>query len=1439
MIDESAVSAGTSSSPSSGLALLRLRLLAFWQHLGRGSRTVIRVLLRVLLVVYFVFCALFLTLRYGVLPNIDQYKSNVEQLATHALKLPVSIGQITASWHGLRPYLSAVDVVVHGADGRAALTLPKVAATLEWWSIAVADLRLSDLEITHPQLDIQRDANGKLYVGGMLIDLTQNKRGGAADWLLAQRQIVIRSGQIRWNDAFGVAVARPELSLQQVDFVLRNSWHQHRAALRATPVVTGATAIVAAPLDLRINFTHPRFAQTAADPLVWKGELYANLQQLDLALWKRWIDYPFQLERGHGSVRAWLQFDRAHIASLTADLNLTNVSTRLQPKLPLLNLKRVDGRLMASEVVSVLPKLGNFSFGRQGHTLALSSFSLETQDGIQLMPTTMRETFIAATREQASNTRITAQALDLAPLTALAPSLPLTDLQQKILRETAPRGRLSDVSVQWRGARNDISRYTIAARFSGFGLNSQRADSGMAAGQASSTHAIPGFDNLTGSISATERGGRLSLDSRQLRFDALGILAEPLLPLEQLKLQSSWDFPRADQLRVQLQQFQVQRDGLSASFVGNYLTSRRQPWLPGTIDLSGKIGSFDIGQIKRYLPAITHEHLHHWLSAALMAGRATETTLVLKGDLKQFPFHTTTGKAAGRFLVAGKIADGRLNYTPGELSADSKAPEWPLLEHINGSFRFDRSRMEIRASSGRTSNVGVSDVQAVIPDLLAPDAELTIDGKAAGALQNFVDFTNHSPVSGWIGGFTENSKGSGNASLNLNLVLPLADMHHPRVRGALQYANNDVVLFPEMPPVRKVNGSLIFTERGLSLDGVKGEFLGGAVTITGGTQADDTIRITANGALTAAGVRGAYPLRVLNRVSGGARYRLMVRVHDKRPDILVESDLTGLGLDFPAPLNKLAAHSLPLKFELLRTPSDDVLIARDEVRMNLGSNIAARYLRQRKLVDKPQSSNTRWQVESGAIAVNVPLSEPQPGLLANLSMDTLDLDAWHKIGAALDEPEAEPATPTALAASGISAEVDASTTVAPSQGEHDGGIQAYIRPAVLAVRATQLTLMGRVLDHVVVGASHQGSAWQANIDSTQASGYLTWHESASGLGRVSARLASLSIPKSAGNDGDSLLDDVDTEIPGLDIVVQNFHLFGKALGRLELAANNARSANGPEWQISRLAITNPDGEFNAHGKWTRVNHENRSNLTYALDIHDAGQLLDRLGFGQALRNGHGRLDGEISWNGLPYALDLPSLTGQIHLDLLKGQFLKLEPGVGKLLGVLSLQSLPRRLTLDFRDIFSQGFAFDGVVGTANIAHGKVTTDSLKMRSVSATVLMDGSADLEKETQNLHVVVIPEINLGAASVLYGLAINPVIGLGSFLAQLFLRDPLMRAFTFEYDVTGPWTDPQVVKLDRRSEAGSPATVPVAPAVPAPPAPPAAAATPATDLSKGDKK
>ena len=130
------------------------------------------------------------------------------------------------------------------------------------------------------------------------------------------------------------------------------------------------------------------------------------------------------------------------------------------------------------------------------------------------------------------------------------------------------------------------------------------------------------------------------------------------------------------------------------------------------------------------------------------------------------------------------------------------------------------------------------------------------------------------------------------------------------------------------------------------------------------------------------------------------------------------------------------------------------------------------------------------------------------------------------------------------------------------------------------------------------------------------------------------------------------------------------------------------------------------------------------------------------------------------------------MTGQVKVAIESGQFLKAGPGAARLLSVLSLQSLPRRLSLDFRDLFAEGFAFDSVDGDVKIGQGMAATNNLRMRGAAAVVLMEGSADLERETEDLRVVVVPEINAGTASLAVAV-INPAIGLGTFLAQYFLQ------------------------------------------------------------------
>jgi uncharacterized protein YhdP len=393
--------------------------------------------------------------------------------------------------------------------------------------------------------------------------------------------------------------------------------------------------------------------------------------------------------------------------------------------------------------------------------------------------------------------------------------------------------------------------------------------------------------------------------------------------------------------------------------------------------------------------------------------------------------------------------------------------------------------------------------------------------------------------------------------------------------------------------------------------------------------------------------------------------------------------------------------------------------------------------------------------------------------------------------------------------SDVLAQLGSANALVPSVGT------SYL-PNSLAVRAQALSLGGRKLNNVVVGGGRDGLLWRANLDATELNGYVEYRQpSGPSAGRLHARLARLAIGQSTAQDVESILDEQPASIPALDIVVEDFELRGKRLGRVEvdavnLAAGSVRDA-AREWRLNRFNIITPEAVLTAEGNWTNIagqapvakgniKERRRTAMNFKLEISDSGELLKRFGMNDVVRKGRGRIEGKVAWLGSPITLDYPSLAGNFNVNVETGQFLKADPGIAKLLGVLSLQSLPRRLAFDFRDVFSEGFAFDYLRGDVTIIQGIARTGNLQMKGVNATVMMEGQADIARETQSIKVVVVPEINAGSASVIASI-VNPIMGLSTFLAQLVLRLPLIEAATQEFFIDGTWADPRVTKVDRK--------------------------------------
>jgi len=1367
----------------------RWRLLRrIYHRVNRLSHHVLGFCLKAVVLFYLLFCILCLVLRYVLLPNIGNYKSEIEQVIGSSLGRGVSIAQISASWQGLRPSMQLQQVTIRDQQGATALVLPSVNVTLSWLSVFFDQVRFYNLEVNQPELELKRSVDGKIYIAGWWLDPNQKGDARGLNWLLTQRRINVKNGLVHWTDEQRHA---PVLTLSNVNFVMQNQWHNHQFSFTANP-----SGNLAGPLDVRANFTHHAFSENISDYKKWHGQIYGDFSGADLAAWKSYVDYPLDIQQGLGSVRAWLTFDQARILDFTADLKLADVKTWVKKDLPVLDLVSVSGRISAQEITPPHPlqitPLAPEQLGENGHQVSLTNFTFETRAGMRLPLTTLTEKYIPATRSGAQQLQFTSKFLDLDVLANLIEHFPLPKEYAAILKNVEPTGQLSNLSINLQGALPKLEHYRIKCDFSNLSIKPQPES--PATKDDIAVPAIPGFTNLTGSIDASEKIGSMQIGAQNLRLQLPDYFSEPEMQFDQFDMRAGWEFKEKNQMLFNLSRLELTQGSMQAHFQGTHLIpidpNKSQPL--GVLDLSGTVNHFDVQKISRYLPTGMQADLHKWLTSGLEQGLVDDVSIRIKGNLADFPFVKKGLLDQNIFYVAGKIVDGRINYLPGVLGADRFNPFWPVLSKIQGKIIFDRESLEIDADSGETAGVPVANVKARIPDLLSTNAMLEIDGTASGTAQDLLHYMALSPVLEWTGNFTKDTKITGNAKLKLRLDLPLFHILDAKVAGSVLLAGNDVALIRDLPLFSQVSGHVDFNERGLSLNGLKGGFLGGPISVIGGTQKDGVIRIKADGQISADGVRKVYPepelRRVLTRIDGTAPYSAIIQVRGRQTEAWVDSSLQGMALRLPVPLNKAGSETLPLHFEITNLPDvvGDAAVEQDAMKLSLGKILNARYLRQKK------TENSQWKVITGGIGINAPAPVPDSGLSGYFELASLNVDELQAL--LPDKSSVQPVTEGGKSAESMHSEID---------------LSQYLELDEIAARAAELTLMGKKLDQVVFGASRNNGVWQANIDSRQITGYLTWNNADHGLGNVTARLSSLIIPESAANDVVDLLQSkvVHTSIPGLDVIAENMELFGKKLGRLELVAKNSGSANDAsanEWQIDRLNLSNPDAELSAQGKWTNGNatrpnaQKSQTSMKYALELNNAGRLLERFGYMHVISGGKGKLTGEISWAGSPYSLDMPTLSGKIQLDLQAGQFLKVEPGAAKLLAVLNLQALPRRLMLDFRDVFSDGFAFDGITGDALIDKGVLNTDNLKMRSISATVLLSGTADIARETQNLHVVVVPEVNAGAASVVYGLAVNPVIGLGTFLAQLFLREPLMKAFTFEYQITGPWNEPNVVKL-----------------------------------------
>lgn len=1356
------------------------------------------------------FAVLVLSLKYAVLPNIERYQGDIISRVAAASGMDVSATAIRGGWSGASPHVELENVqfierVANPTAGRApgtpALKLPKLRASISWWSLLAGQIRFSELSIDGPELALSRRLDGLIYFAGRAINqpTPQEDDGQLLSFLLEQPGLEIRNATLEWQDDLTPGAI---LRLTDVGLTIKKSGRAHEIGLIASPPPTLARKVQLAG-DLELDNVNGRWIAI--------GRLYAMATDANLRELRQHASVPDALQAGLGNVRTWVDIDNSKlpptnaktaaakadnntwaafqpIRAITTDLHITNASVQLESGLQPLNLAKLAGRI-------------DYKAEPGGFAVQSKALELRTRDGVVLPSAD----FSLLLRDQGDVAKAKGEAtgngIDLKVMATLIEYFPVGKDVRALVARYSPRGMARGTTFSWEGDIEKPRAYKVKASLTDFGINAHDK--------------TPGVTGFSGDLDGSDTGGVFKIASTNLTLDAPEQFAGPI-KLQQLAGDGKWKVT-GDAIEVTLDKVAAENPDMAFELAGRYSRFRadgakaKQEKGPGNIDLRGKITRAKAASVAAYLPnGLTNTR--DYVKAAIQSGDITSADFVVKGDLFDFPFHEGKG---GQFKLDANLKDVDFKYFEG----------WPAANAVSGVLSFENTKISAKLDSARIFNANLKKTNLLIADTSRRPSVLGITGEVDARAEDVTRYLRESPLANTVGAFTKFVTLDGPGKLNLDLSIPLGTAEVNAAAKLAVAVKGDYTLTrgnaklgiggPAGTVVSNVTGNVAFSESGVRSTGLQGVAFGNPMTVSLGMQEGNVVtefsaRANVNDLRDFTGA----PLP--QQVSGVTEFRGRVLPKANGMDVSVESSLAGVTSTLPYPLAKRGEEPRALRV-LLTNPGQ----TGERIRVSLGGVAAA---------DRPQSeaetrvelrlqrrfdANGNAQGLGGGIASIGETASAAPipeGLWIEGALPRFDFDQWRlAIDAAYPKAANAPAE--------------------TSRTRNDPPLAGF------DVKLGSLTAYGRPFKAMTLRGRHSAEDWRFVVESDEASGDFTWRPGAfEERGAVRARLKTLSIaeetPPSATATPAAAAKDAD--FPALDIVADSFTLKGRWLGKLELRATPQTS----NWKIDQLVISNGHAKVEMDGLWQRYGDPERPPPANALvrsrtvmkvkvESNNMNALFNQFGFGEQVRGGSGKLDGWIAWPGHTYDFTTSKLSGNFKVEAVNGTFSKVEAGAGKLLGLISLQSLPRRITLDFRDIFSNGFPFDRIAGDVKIENGIMFTENFEIIGPPAEVKMAGDVSLPSERANLMLTVVPKLDetvaLGAGLV----TLNPLIGVAVFVGQKVIGNPFEKMFSYKYAVTGAWDNPEVERVSRGTSLPPPASNTPVPVTPTPETPKAATA------------
>ena len=752
-----------------------------------------------------------------------------------------------------------------------------------------------------------------------------------------------------------------------------------------------------------------------------------------------------------------------------------------------------------------------------------------------------------------------------------------------------------------------------------------------------------------------------------------------------------------------------------------------------------------------------------WVRGLFLDGRLLDSRLVLRGRLDDFPFREAEGVLAADF----RVIDATARYSK----------KWPAAAGVDGDIRLRGPTVTMDVHSANVLGAFVADAEILMPELFTKQRFVHITGTAAGPANSATAIIMNSPLKNGKAARLADLEIGGNIEVDLDVNSGLFPGGPREVLGQARFAGNRVDAPKQKITLDDVTGIISFTRGDWHGEGLTAMFAGAPVGLVFNGGLDDPnydseFRMT--GVSTAGELRDhlkryAPPVyrwlenhQSLDVFSGELPWKAVLTIPAPQSDgdplprkLLLESSLRGLAIDMPWPFGKAEVDAKPFraKLELLDGHARSTVI-------DMGDELDARIHARRD--DNGIVQVDEVEVLLGTIA---PDFEGRRDFSVGGYIPHLAFSEWARLlGRAKDRE-----------------------------------IRGVARlPLNFDVQVSKFGFLGTNFSDLRLHGRRDMQQWEFDVVGEQLNGNIIVPRNFAD-GTLHMNLTQLAFDAARNAKGEPATTVDPQRIPAFNLKTERFSYGDIELGRAEIETR--RAPDGLSW--SNITFANAQFQINATGEWLQRDEVQSSRFDIELDSRNLAELLERFGYSVAnIDGGETSIRINAGWPGNPAGFALAHLDGTFDLNVTDGQFLDIEPGGGRLFGLLSVQSLPRRLLLDFDDLFRKGFKFDRIEGVFAIENGNAYTNGLLISGPAARIDISGRTGLAEQDYDQHVIVTPALSssIPVAGALFG----PIgVGAGAvyFLGQKMFKSiprQIDKFLSREYAITGPWDNPSVEKI-----------------------------------------